>query len=319
VRDSHDKHANERERARAYADVAPSAGASDGDAGVGGSGVITSKDNKWIKTFRAALQGGGPKGDDPIALEGPKLVEDAFRAGLEAETLLVSASGDAAAQRILMVASDSEYGIPQSRVFRTTDKLFEAVSGTKTPQGVAALFRQLPVTLEAILKRGAHRGAALLLVLAGVQDPGNVGTAIRSAEAFGATGAIALRGTADPWSPKAVRASASSALRLPLLRGADATTALKQLKAAGVAVVAATSHAGEGGGARDENEMFVDLSKPVALLIGSEGKGLPAELLEAADATIAIPMVGDVESLNAGIAASILLYEAARQRRAGKL
>ena len=318
VRDSHDKRANERERARAYADVAPS-GAGDGaDAGVSASGVITSKDNKWIKTFRAALQGGGPKGEEPIALEGPKLVEDAFRAGLEAEALLVSASGDAAAQRILLVASDSEYGIPQSRMFRTTDKIFESVSGTETPQGVAALFRQPPVTLEALLKRGAHRGAALLLVLAGVQDPGNVGTAIRSAEAFGATGAIALRGTADPWSPKAVRASASSALRLPLLRGADSLAVLSQLRSAGVTVVAATSHA-RGENAREENELFVDLSKPVALLIGSEGKGLPQELLDAADATIAIPMTGDVESLNAGIAASILLYEAARQRRAGKL
>ena len=313
MRDSHDKHANERERARAYADVAPSAAGDRADAGGSASGEITSKDNKWIKTFRAALQGGGPKGDEPIAVEGPKLVEDAFRAGLEAEALLVSASGDAAAQRILMVASESEYGIPTSRMFRTTDKIFESVSGTETPQGVAGLFRQPPATLEAVLKRGAHRGAALLLVLAGVQDPGNVGTAIRSAEAFGATGAIALRGTADPWSPKAVRASASSALRLPLLRGADAASTLKQLKAAGVTVVAATSHT------RDENEMFVDLSKPVALLIGSEGKGLPQELLEAADATIAIPMMGDVESLNAGVAASVLLYEAARQRRAGKL
>ena len=108
MRDSHDKRANERERARAYADVAPSSASEGGEAGGGASGVITSKDNKWIKTFRAALLGGGPKGEEPIALEGPKLVEDAFRAGLEAEALLVSASGDAAAQRILLVASDSE-------------------------------------------------------------------------------------------------------------------------------------------------------------------------------------------------------------------
>jgi RNA methyltransferase, TrmH family len=312
VRDAHDRHANEREQARAYADVAPSS-ASEGGDGAGASGVITSKDNKWIKEFRAALQGGGPKGDGPIAVEGPKLVEDAFRAGLEAEALLVSASGDVAAQRVLAVASDSEYGIPTSRMFRTTDNIFESVSGTETPQGVAGLFRQPPATLEAVLKRGAHRGAALLLVLAGVQDPGNVGTAIRSAEAFGATGVIALKGTSDPWSPKAVRASASSALRLPMMRGADALAVLGHLRSVGVAVVAATSHA------RGENESFVDLSKPVALLIGSEGKGLPQELLEAAEATIAIPMTGDVESLNAGVAASVLMYEAARQRRAGKL
>ena len=106
-------------------------------------------------------------------------------------------------------------------MLRTTDKLFEGVAGTEAPQGVAALFRQRAWGFDDVLRGpGAMRGSSpLVVVLAAVQDPGNVGTILRSAEAFGATGAVATRGTADPWSPKALRASAGSALRLPVLRG----------------------------------------------------------------------------------------------------
>ncbi len=278
--------------------------------------MITSKDNKWIKAFRAGLQGSGPSGDEAIAVEGPKLIDDALRAGLEADALLVSESGEAAAQRILLAASTTDYGISPSRILRTTDKIFSAVAGTETPQGVAALFRQPSIQLKALLGEGV---APLVLVLVGVQDPGNVGTAVRSAEAFGATGAIAVRGTADPWSPKAVRASAGSALRLPILRQLAAPEAIAQVKKSKVKIIAAASdttaaHSSEAAAA------FAGLfCGATALFIGSEGRGLPPAVIAAADATIAIPMAGAIESLNAGVAASILLYEAARQRRAGKI
>jgi TrmH family RNA methyltransferase len=129
---------------------------------------------------------------------------------------------------------------------------------------------------------------------------------VRSAEAFGATGVVASRGTADPWSPKALRASAGSALRMPLLRGMAIPVLLAQLKVAGVKILAATS--------RTSDVREVEWSAPVAILIGSEGAGLPAEVLRTADATVAIPMSEEVESLNAGVAASLLLYEAAKQR-----
>lgn len=273
------------------------------------SSVITSKDNRWLKAFRAGLQGSGPSAGEPIAVEGPKLIEDALRAGLEADALLVSESGERVAQRILLAASATEHGISPSRILRTTDKLFAAAAGTESPQGVAALFRQPSTDFDAILGNGVP---TLVLVLAGVQDPGNVGTAVRSAEAFGATGVIAARGTADPWSPKAVRASAGSALRLPMLRGVTIATLLAQLRASKVAVVAAASQEHRAGRER------VNFLGPAAIFIGSEGSGLPAEIIKTADATIAIPMTGHVESLNAGVAASILLYEAARQRNAAR-
>ena len=275
---------------------------------------ITSRENKWLKAFRAALRGSGPDAGEPIGVEGPKLVEEAVRAGLEAEALLVSESGERDLERILLAASESDPGIPRSRILRTSDKLFASVAGTEAPQGVAALFRQPEWTFEDVLRGAASRDGALagevplVVVLAGVQDPGNVGTILRSAEAFGSTGAIASRGTADPWSPKSVRASAGSALRLPVLRGIALPILLAQLRVARVRVYSASSKT-------QKQRGVADLREASAIFIGSEGHGLPSEVVNASDAQISVPMSEAVESLNAAVAASIVLYEAARQRK----
>jgi RNA methyltransferase, TrmH family len=279
--------------------------------------IITSRDNKWLKMFRTALQGKGAAGaaGEAIGVEGPKLIEDAVRSGLETEALLVCDAGEAQLERILSAARASEAGIPRSRILRTTDKLFAGVAGTETPQGVAALFHPREWGFEDVLRgrataEGAFRGdPALVVVIAGVQDPGNVGTIVRSAEAFGATGVIAARGTADPWSPKAMRASAGSALRLPLLRGIAIPVVLAQLKMASVRIYAAASNASQ------TKDGSADFQGPAAIFIGNEGAGLPSEIRNAADALISIPISDTVESLNAGVAASVILFEAARQRR----
>ncbi len=282
--------------------------------------LITSRENKWLKIFRAALRGTGPTEGDPIGVEGPKLVEDALRSGLQAEALLVSEAGEASdLERILHAAGESEAGIPRSRVMRTTDKLFASVAGTEAPQGVAALFVQPSWQFEAVVHGAAAAGGALrgdaplVVVMAALQDPGNVGTIVRSAEAFGATGVVTTRGCADPWSPKALRASAGSGLRVPVLRGMAIPVLLAQLRVAGVKIVAASSHsvAVAGAGA----DAAADLREAVAIFIGNEGAGLPAEIEHVADARISIPMSAGVESLNAGVAASVALYEAARQRK----
>jgi RNA methyltransferase, TrmH family len=277
--------------------------------------VITSRGNKWLKKFRAALRGKGPGAGEPIGLEGPKLIEEAIRAGLEAEALLVSDAGERGLEGILRAASETEPGVPRSRILRTTDKLFAGVAGTETPQGVAGLFRTREWGFENVLRgpatrEGTFRGEpALVVVMTGVQDPGNVGTIVRSAEAFGATGTVAARGTADPWSPKALRASAGSALRLPVLRGVALPVLLAQLKMARLKIFATRAAAVEA------REIQQDLKQPCAIFVGSEGAGLPAEVMSAADGTIAIPMSEQVESLNAGIAAAVVLYEAGRQRK----
>ncbi len=271
---------------------------------------ITSRENKWLKTFRAALRGNGPHAGEPIGVEGRKFVEEALRSGLRAEALLLTEETEPLAAEILVLAGSSSAEIARLRVLKTTEKLFAGVAGTESPQGVAALLHQPVWSFEDVLRgTGERRGAApLVVVLAGVQDPGNVGTAVRSAEAFGATGVIATRGTADPWSPKALRASAGSALRVPVLRGMAAPVVLAQLRMARVRIIAASSR-GAGQAARAE-----DLRGDAAIFIGNEGAGLAEEIIHAADATMAIPMSEAVESLNAGVAASIVLYEAARQR-----
>ena len=150
---------------------------------------------------------------------------------------------------------------------------------------------------------------ALVLVLVGVQDPGNVGTLLRSAEAFGATGAVACRGTAHPLSPKALRASAGSALRLPLLAAAEDASVLARLREAKLRIFAATIDGGESPGE-------LDFCVPCALLVGNESSGLPAAMASAADQRVRITLAEGVESLNAGVAGAVLLYEAARQRNA---
>jgi RNA methyltransferase, TrmH family len=277
--------------------------------------VITSRDNKWLKLFRAALRGSGPKGDEPIGVEGPKLIEDALRSGLETEALLVSESAEREAESILRAASQTESGISRSHILRTTDKLFESVAGTETPQGIAALFRQRDWNLEDVLRGPGEvrEGPPLAIVLAEIQDPGNVGTIVRSAEAFGATGVVSTRGTADPWSPKALRASAGAALRLPVLRGMAIPVLLAQLRIARVKIYA-TSAISVGAANHFDVSVEADLGEPAAIFIGNEGAGLPAEVKRAADALIRIPIRANVESLNAAVAASIVLYEAAKQR-----
>ena len=281
--------------------------------------AISSRENKWLRLFRAALRGTGPESGEAIGVEGPKLVEEGILWGLEAEAILVSETGEAHLPRILRAAGQSEAGIRRERIFRTTDKLFATCAGTEAPQGVAALFRQRAWNLEDVLRGCAVAGGAfsgeapLVIVLAGVQDPGNVGTILRSAEAFAATGAVATRGTADPWSPKALRASAGSALRLPLLRGMAAPVLLAQLKMHQVKIVAASQRAEQHAAPRHIAQGI--LRGASAIFIGSEGAGLAPEIEHAADARVSIPMNESVESLNAGVAASVLLYEAARQRR----
>jgi TrmH family RNA methyltransferase len=162
----------------------------------------------------------------------------------------------------------------------------------------------------------------------GVQDPGNVGTILRAAEAFGSTGAAICSadeiGTADPFGPKALRASAGSALRLPILRGISPTDLLAQLRVSDVKVYAAVADTNDPRKpAADATPAVrpweIDWKSPSALLIGNEGSGLPQEIVRAADARVSIPQatvktpVG-VESLNAAMAATVLLYEAMRQR-----
>jgi TrmH family RNA methyltransferase len=260
--------------------------------------LLSSRDNTWLKRFRAALRGRAPDTGGAIGIEGRRVLEEAVRSDLRIEAVLVSELG---ARHLAALRAPLPPGV---RVLRTSDRLFASVAGTETPQGIAALVYPRRWNAEDIL-RGAD---TLVVALLALQDPGNVGTIVRAAEAFGASGVIAARGSANPYAAKALRASAGSALRIPMLVGLAPSIALAQLKLARVTLIATSLEDGL-------SPAEVDWRGPCAILIGNEGGGLPAEVEKCADACVRIPMTPGVDSLNAAVAASVLLYEAARQRR----
>jgi TrmH family RNA methyltransferase len=277
--------------------------------------LLTSRDNRWLKQFRLALRGGLPTESGFVGVEGVRLVEEALRSGCRIEAVLLSESGARHHERLAPFIARPEIGFP---VLRTTDRLFEGLADTEHPQGVAALVLPKAAALDDLLRVPATACAPLLVVLAGVQDPGNVGTILRTAAAFGATGAVTAAsgqsGTASPYSPKALRASAGAALTLPILSGMSLPILLAQFRVAGISTLASSVHKPESADAPPMAPWELDWCRPVALLVGNEGAGLPEELERNADLRVHIPMTGGIESLNAGAAAAILFYEAARQR-----
>ena len=268
--------------------------------------IVQSPANRWVKALRSAVAhppGANAGSDALVALEGAHLVAEALRSGLALRALFLRAGEEAAAWQALQphVAGGS---MDAAELLALPPALFRSATGTETPQPIAALVA--PPTRET--DAGLAGPAALVLVLAGLQDPGNVGTLLRSGEALGATAAILLPGTASPWSGKALRASAGSALRLPWhpVRNLEAAAAL--LRSYNIRSYAATPSGGV-----PASEAALDRAS--ALWIGNEGAGLSAPELAACDACITLPMPGPVESLNAAVAGSLLLYEACRQRR----
>jgi TrmH family RNA methyltransferase len=252
--------------------------------------IASSQNARW-KDLRRRLLHPARIPDGRIAIEGLHLIEEAQRSGLEFETLFVREDVQAAMQRF----SAHEVCVVARNVFNQG-------SATETPQGVAALVRMPAAQLDAVL------GAAspLLVVLDGLQDPGNLGAIVRSAEAFGAAGVLLLPGTVCPWNAKALRGSAGSLFRVPVLQ-MQTEEALVALRAHAITICAAV--------ARDGVDVATArLDRPVALWIGNEGAGISAATLAQADLRVQIPCPGPVESLNAAVAASILLYAAAQQR-----
>lgn len=255
--------------------------------------TLASEKNPLLKDIRRAITRGSLTEGGLCVAETFHLVDEALASGREIAAVLVAESA-----RPRMEPYTPR--LASARLLRLTDALFRQISATESAQGVMALVRPPSWTLDQLFTR-----PALLLVLDAVQDPGNLGTAIRAAEAFGATGVIAIKGSANPYNPKAVRASAGSIFRIPLVPGLDAALAQTALHHRHLEICAAMPEAGQPPAA-------VDLTGDVALVVGSEGHGVGPCLRQDA-ARLRIPTLG-VESLNAAMAAGILLYEARRQR-----
>ena len=261
--------------------------------------IVQSKQNARLKELRRALRSPERQAKGLVGIEGPHLVEEAVRAGLRIRTVFVRRDG----KEVAGIRDAEKHGIEEVVVL--APDIFDSAVRTETPQSVAALVEPQEWAWGDMLKPG--KTAPLVVVLAGVQDPGNLGTILRSAEAFGASGAVSLPGTVSCWNQKAMRASAGSVFRFPLIQG-EVDDVFRRLRGAGLTVLTTVAHGGTPAEA-------IDLTEPVAVLIGNEGNGVPKEIVRRADGEVTIPCPGPVESLNASVAAGVLLYEASRQRR----
>jgi TrmH family RNA methyltransferase len=261
--------------------------------------TITSAANPLLKDVRRAVARGTLTSQGWCVAGTFHLLEEALRSDCEVKAVL-------AAESLRTAVEAHVRRLPGVKLAVLPDALLEAVSGTETSQGIVALVKPPEWKLEQLF-----RGRALVVVLDGLQDPGNAGAIARAAEAFGATGLLFLRGTAGPYHPKTLRASAGSLFRVPFLQGVDPALACAALRQNKLDLYAAVP-ARDGVPARTLQE--TDLTARCALVIGNEARGVGGEMRSAA-LDLTIPTVG-VESLNAAMAAAILLYEARRQRAA---
>jgi TrmH family RNA methyltransferase len=255
---------------------------------------VESRQNARVKELRAGLSRGMKTAHDHISIEGLHLVQEAVKSGLKLDTVFLQEGHDELLQ---------QFPSGHAEILILTEDVFSSVAMTEHPQGVAALVEAPQFQMQAMFP-SSPGPAPLVVIAAGLQDPGNLGTLVRSAEAFGATGMILLPGTVSLWNAKTLRASSGSAFRLPVL-AQTADAAFTALRDQGIRILAAVARDGD---------READLRGPSALLIGNEGSGLPQAWVDQADARVTIPFHGAVESLNAAIAGSVLLYDAMRQR-----
>ncbi|MCX6628199.1 MAG: RNA methyltransferase [Candidatus Solibacter sp.] len=259
--------------------------------------TISSAANPLLKDVRRAVARGSLTAQGWCVAETFHLLEEALRSPCVVKTVLAAESKRAAVEA---------FGrrLAGVKVALLPDALFDSISATETSQGVMALVQPREWKFEQLLP-----GKPLVVVLDGIQDPGNAGTIARAAEAFGGTGILYLKGAVSPHNPKTLRASAGSLFRVPFLHGVANATALATLRQNGVKLFAAMPAAAT---KPAESLAATDLTGRCALIVGSEAHGVSVEWRSAATA-VSIPTVG-VESLNAAMAAAILLYEARRQR-----
>lgn len=261
---------------------------------------ITNLHNPVVKYVRSLERRKEREREGAAALEGIRLVEEALGSGAALSLFLHSPRLMASGRGMRLLEDLRSRGVREVEV---TDQIMDQVADTRTPQGILAVVRMKNWTPEEAL-----RGPAPIVVMAeGMQDPGNVGTIIRSAEALGASGVFLAGESVDPYNPKVLRSTMGSIFRLPVVSGIGVTRAVAAARESGLRLIVADP---------DGHKLpwDLDLSGSVMLAIGNEGAGVSPGLIASADETVRIPMPGRAESLNAAVAASLLLYEAAKQR-----
>ena len=254
---------------------------------------ITSRRNPLVARFRDAADHGS---HGLMLLDGAHLLGEALDAGIEITDVAIANGGSDRPE-----LSALRRRVPHAVL--ASDSVIAAMSPARSASGIVALARRPVEDASAMF---AH-GTPLVVIAVDIQDPGNLGALLRSAEAGGATGVIATASGADPFGWKALRGAMGSAFRLPIARATDGAAALAIARSHGLCVAAAI---GRGGTAMSE----ADLTAPVALLVGGEGSGLADDLVSSADVRVTIPMTPPVESRNVSVAAALLVFEARRQR-----
>ena len=266
---------------------------------------VSSRQNDAVRAFRALAREPDSNGAR-LLLDGVHLVRDAHRAGIDLELVVVAASRlDTETEEQHLIEILERDGVD---VAVASDRVFDAISPVRSPSGLAAIARRHPVDMSEICRRPG----GFVLTAVDVQDPGNLGALVRSAEAGGVTGMLVCTsgrsGAANPFSWKALRGSMGSVLRLPVAAGMRMEDAVESLRSSGARLIAAVPR----GGADPD---ALDWRGHVGLVVGGEGPGLPEDLAERCDEHVTLPMAPPVESLNVAVAGGILVYAARRQRR----
>jgi TrmH family RNA methyltransferase len=260
---------------------------------------ITSKDNSFVKHLRSLSDPKHRKKEQVFLIEGVKMVEEALRDKAGVAMVIASPS-------LVQHHGKGVIKLAETRsidILWISDKLLDALSESKTPQPVMAVVTMKVHSEDELL---AH-GSKLIVICHQLQDPGNLGTIIRTVEAVGAAGVAITSNTVDPFSAKAVRASMGSILRLPVVRIADSRAFMKLSRQKGYQTVA-TVVTGE------KAHFDIDLKKPTVIILGQEGAGLPHDIMEEVDLRVRIPMADTIDSLNVATSSAVVLYEAVRQR-----
>ena len=261
--------------------------------------VISSATNPLVKRVRQLAARKHRRGESAFVVQGIQPVWQAVEAGAQVEVLIVAPDLLRHSGATSMVAAQEAAGV---RVARLSAELFGRIADREGPSGLAAIVRSAPSSLDALVVGPRSVFAALHEV----GNPGNLGTILRTANAAGVAGVILIGASADPYDPAAVKASMGALFTLPVAPVGSGAEFLAWAADRGVSVVAAS-------GAASESFWEAELDPPLALLLGSEGEGLPDDLLAAARHRVAIPMTGTAESLNLAVAAGLLLYEVRRR------
>ncbi|MBS4536276.1 23S rRNA (guanosine(2251)-2'-O)-methyltransferase RlmB [Clostridium sp. D2Q-14] len=261
--------------------------------------IIKSSSNKFIKEIKGLNNKKIRNKKGYYFIEGIRIVEDAIKSNEVIEYILYSDK--------LFQTKDGEklFSIIKDKYinYQIEHNLFKEISDTETPQGIIAVMKIKKYNLEYF-----QRENLFLIFLDRIQDPGNMGTIIRSADALGADGIIISKGSVDIYNPKVVRSTMGSLFHIPIIQVNDSIETILKFKDEGVRILATTLE-------KARYCYDIDLTKNILLIIGNEGNGIREKLLNISDENIVIPMEGDSESLNASIASSIIMYEVLRQKK----